>query len=80
MSFGESNADGSTAREFAHMLDVQPRHARRMPAFMLVHFPVLEEHDFATIEWLHAMIEGTHDGNAEMLRDSSDRMYIKSTP
>jgi hypothetical protein len=54
---------------------VQLHHARQMPAVMLVHLPVLEEQDFATIMWLHAVIEGTHDGNAKMLRDSSDRMY-----
>ena len=57
------------------MLDVQPHQARQLPAVMLVHFPVLEEHDFATIRWLHVMIEGMDDGNVEMLRDSSDRMY-----
>ena len=57
------------------MLDVQPHQVRQLPAVMLVHFPVLEEHDFATIKWLHALIEGTDDGNVKMLRDSPDRMY-----
>jgi hypothetical protein len=45
------------------MRDVQPHHVRRMLAVMLVHFPVLERHDIATLKWLHAIIEETDDEN-----------------
>lgn len=63
----------------ACMLGVQPHQVRQMPAGMLVHFPVLEHHDFATIKWLHAIIEGTDNGN-EKCSAIRQTGYINSRP